>query len=61
MEPTTSVGDSIQQYKNVYTVKVCNINSVFVKLEDNKASSCLYRASMTIKTLYYPTEAQIYN
>jgi len=24
-------------------------------------SSCLYRASMTIKTLYYPTDAQIYN
>jgi hypothetical protein len=23
-------------------------------------SSCLYRASMTIKTLYYPTDAQIY-
>jgi hypothetical protein len=23
--------------------------------------SCLYRASMTIKTLYYPTDAQIYN
>jgi len=24
-------------------------------------SSCLYRASMTIKTLYYQTDAQIYN
>ena len=24
-------------------------------------SSCLYRASVTIKTLYYPTAAQIYN
>ena len=24
-------------------------------------SSCLYRASMTIKTLYYPIDAQIYN
>ena len=24
-------------------------------------SSCLYRASMTIKTLYYPADAQIYN
>ena len=24
-------------------------------------SSCLYRASMTIKILYYPTDAQIYN
>jgi len=24
-------------------------------------SACLYRASMTIKTLYYPTDAQIYN
>jgi len=24
-------------------------------------SSCLYRASMTIKTLYYPTGAQTYN
>ena len=24
-------------------------------------SSCVYRASMTIKTLYYPTDAQIYN
>ena len=24
-------------------------------------SSCLYRASMTIKTLYYPTDTQIYN
>ena len=24
-------------------------------------SSCLYRASMTIKTIYYPTDAQIYN
>ena len=24
-------------------------------------SSCLYRASMTIKTVYYPTDAQIYN
>jgi len=23
--------------------------------------SCLYRASMTIKTLYYPTDTQIYN
>jgi hypothetical protein len=23
--------------------------------------SGLYRASMTIKTLYYPTDAQIYN
>jgi len=26
-----------------------------------RKSSCLYRASMTIKTLYYPTDAQIYN
>jgi len=24
-------------------------------------SSCLYRASMTIKTFYYPKDAQIYN
>jgi len=24
-------------------------------------SACLYRAQMTIKTLYYPTDAQIYN
>jgi len=24
-------------------------------------SSCLYRASVTIKTLYHPTDAQIYN
>jgi hypothetical protein len=24
-------------------------------------SFCLYRASVTIKTLYYPTDAQIYN
>ena len=23
--------------------------------------SCLYRASVTIKTLHYPTDAQIYN
>jgi len=23
--------------------------------------SCSYRASVTIKTLYYPTDAQIYN
>jgi len=23
--------------------------------------SCLYRASVTIKTLYYPTDAQVYN
>jgi len=27
----------------------------------SKLSSYLYRASMTIKTLYYPTDAQIYN
>jgi hypothetical protein len=26
-----------------------------------KLQSCLYRASMTIKTLYYSTDAQIYN
>ena len=26
-----------------------------------QVSSCLYRASMMIKTLYYPTDAQIYN
>jgi len=24
-------------------------------------SSCLHRASLTIKILYYPTDAQIYN
>jgi len=24
-------------------------------------SSCLYCATMTIKTLYYPTDAQTYN
>jgi len=29
--------------------------------DGNEQSSCLYRASMTIKTLYYPTDAQIYN
>ena len=28
---------------------------------ENRLSSCLYRASMTIKTLYYPTDAKIYN
>jgi len=28
---------------------------------DPEESSCLYRASMTIKTLYYPKYAQIYN
>jgi len=33
---------------------VCSGNTVI-------ASSCLYRASMTNKTLYYPTDAQIYN
>jgi hypothetical protein len=37
METTTSVDDSDQQYKNVCTVKMCNINSVCVKLKDNKA------------------------
>ena len=26
-----------------------------------RLSSCLYHASMTIKKLYYPTDAQIYN
>jgi len=26
-----------------------------------RLSSCLYRASMTIKILYYPTDAQINN
>jgi len=29
--------------------------------EPGCCSSCLYRASMTIKTFYYPTDAQIYN
>jgi len=29
--------------------------------EPKEISSCLYRASVTIKTLYYPTDAQIYN
>jgi len=28
---------------------------------DVSKSSCLYRASVTIKTLYYTTDAQIYN
>jgi len=27
----------------------------------NEQSSCLYRASVTIKTLYYLADAQIYN
>ena len=27
----------------------------------NQQFSCLYRAPMTIKTLYYTTDAQIYN
>jgi len=34
------------------TVKTCRIG---------RRASCLYRASVTIKTLYYPTDAQIYN
>ena len=32
----------------------------FITNKSEKKSSCLYRASMTIKTLYYPTDAQIY-
>jgi len=32
-----------------------------LSLETLGYPSCLYRASMTIKTLYYPTDAQIYN
>jgi len=30
-------------------------------IKHRTVSSCLYSASMTIKTLYYPTDAQIYN
>jgi len=46
---------------------VCRVGSVVVvwfavgKQSTLKQSSCLYRASMTIKTLYYPTDVQIYN
>jgi len=32
----------------------------FIETEASSQSSCLYRASVTIKTLYYPTDAQIY-
>jgi len=32
-----------------------------LKNEDDFKSSCLYLVSMMIKTLYYPTDAQIYN
>jgi len=30
-------------------------------MNSGRGSSCLYRASLTIKILYYPTDAQIYN
>jgi len=34
---------------------------LFVYLFICRHSSCLYRASMTIRIIYYPTDAQIYN
>ena len=37
----------------LYLDKVLSQNSVFFP--------CLYRASVTTKILYYPTDAQIYN
>ena len=40
---------------------VCDADFKFVpEFNFISHSSCLYRASMTIKTLYYPTDAQIY-
>jgi hypothetical protein len=35
----------------IRNISICNTNKC----------SCLYRASMTIKTLYYPTDEQIFN
>jgi len=34
---------------------------VVEKIKTHVLSPCLHRASVTIKTLYYPTDAQIYN
>ena len=44
-------------------IQVIGLPSMHEGLNVNEASrsSCLYRASVTIKTLYYPTDAQIYN
>jgi len=38
-----------------------NVQRTTTQINTSILSSCLYRASMTIKTLYYPTDAQIYN
>jgi len=34
------------------------ISLIVTSINDNRQSSCLYRASMMIKTLHYPTNAQ---
>jgi len=45
------------------TLSFLNFNFFFYFLQDKQVtpSSCLYRASVAIKTLSYPTDAQIYN
>ena len=52
--------------KSVCTVKVNSKFNVFIDIflccyDIPFTSSCLYHASMTIKTFYYPTDAQTYN
>jgi len=49
---------------NLYvdTMSVCAYACVLVSADKLLIkSSCLYHASLMIKTLYYPTDAQIYN
>jgi len=45
----------VRENPSNYSVSTYNVNT------QTHQSSYLYRASMTIKTLYYPTGAQIYN
>ena len=49
-----------------YFLPLCNLQQNLITLKKEKKklkllSSCLYRASVTIKILYYPTYVQIYN
>ena len=44
-----------------FNLSAQNLERYILRRSDKMYTSCLYRASVTIKTLYYPTDAQIYN
>jgi len=64
VENTTADSSNAAHYHLIRTSKALrNKKTPMVTVTDRlfTLSSCLYRASVTIKTLYYPTDEQVYN